>query len=370
MKRVRVGLVGCGEVTQIMHLPSLRQLEDRFAVTALADVSRTVAEGVGERWDVAPPNRLRDWRDVVARDDVDAVLVSCPNAYHAEVAVGALEAGKHVLIEKPMCLTRREADEVVDAQQRTGLVVQVGYMRRYAAAFREACRLVSAMNEIRLARVRNILCLNEMIGDQAAIVVRADDLSADMLARVGEDQAALLREELGEGAEEEALHTYFFLLSLCTHDFSAMRDLIGLPQDVLYATRRNGRVSPFLTMAFDYGNFVCHYEAGFDELPRVEQDLQVYANDHVVKVAYGTAHVRNTPVRLSVTEAVGRVGTESRVVTPSWEDPFVSEWLAFHSSVIDGAPVRASAADARLDVELCRTVADIITRPRIPTNAR
>jgi predicted dehydrogenase len=368
MQRVRVGLVGCGEVAQIMHLPSLRQLDDRFSVTAAADVSGTVVHGVGEQWGIPPSRRLRDWREVVGSDDVDAVLITCPNAYHAEIAIAALEAGKHVLVEKPMALTRHDAEDVVAAQQRTGLVVQVGYMRRYAPAFLEACRLVSEMDAVRLARVRNVLCLNEMIGDQAVNVIRAADLPPELLARAAADQDELLREELGPDAGDEALHTYFFLLSLCTHDFSAMRDLIGRPRRLLYATRRNGRVSAFMTMAFDYGDFVCHYEAGFDELPRVEQDLQVYASDRVVNVAFDTTYVRNKPVRLTVTEAVGRVGTERRVLTPSWEDPFVSEWRAFHASVVDGSPVRASAADALLDIELCRTVADHITRSRIETN--
>jgi predicted dehydrogenase len=67
--------------------------------------------------------------------------------------------------------------------------------------------------------------------------------------------------------------------------------------------------------------------------------------------------VRNLPVRLTVTEARGRLGTSTRVVVPSWEDPFVSEWKAFHAAVTAGAPVRASASDARLDLELCAAVA-------------
>lgn len=345
-----------------MHLPSLEQLTSRFAVSAVADVSATVAGRVGERFNVR--HRFTDWRELLAGDRVDAVLVACPNAYHAEVALAALAAGKHVMVEKPMCLTLREADAIVAAQRDTGLVLQVGYMRRYAPAFLEACRLVSQMGEIRLARVHNVLGLNELIGDQAADVVRPDDLSPETGRRAGEDQDRLLREELGTDATGEDRHTYFFLLSLNTHDFSAMRELIGRPRRVLYATRRDGGVSPFLMAAFDYGNFVCHFETGFDELPRVEQDLQVFANDQVVKVAYDTGFVRNLPVRLTVTEPSGRTGTIERVVIPSWEDPFVSEWKAFYASVSEDAPVKASATDARLDIELCREVARLIADSR------
>ena len=363
MERVRVGIVGGGDAAQVMHLPSLRMLEDRFTVTALADVSRRVLDGVGARWQI--PARHADWRALLAGDDVDAVLVACPNAYHAEVALAALETGRHVLVEKPMCLTRREADALAAAQRESGRVVQVGYMRRHAPALAEAARLVAALPEIRFARVRDILCLNELLGDQLSRTVRADDLPPAVAARAALDQETLLREALGGDATPEELHTLFLLLSLVTHDLSAMRDVLGMPRGVLYAARRNARndrTGPLISAAFDYGDFVCHLEAGFDELPRVECDLQVHGTDRVVRVAYGSSFARNMPVRLSVESAVGRIGSVTSEAIPTWEDPFVGEWRAFHAAVCDGAPVRASAQDARLDLELCLELSRAISR--------
>ena len=72
------------------------------------------------------------------------VLVANPNAFHAEVTLDAIAAGKHVLVEKPMCVTRREADQIVAAQKKSNVVVQVGYMRRYAPAFLEGCQVVKS----------------------------------------------------------------------------------------------------------------------------------------------------------------------------------------------------------------------------------
>jgi predicted dehydrogenase len=103
MQRLRIGIVGCGEVTQIMHLPSLNQLAEQFVVTALCDVSDTVLQVVSEQWRVE--KRYHEYQELVAQDDVDAVLVANPDAYHTEVALAAIAAGKHVLIEKPMCMT-------------------------------------------------------------------------------------------------------------------------------------------------------------------------------------------------------------------------------------------------------------------------
>jgi predicted dehydrogenase len=363
VERVRIGIVGCGAAAQVMHLPSLRLLDDLFTVTALADVGPQVAESVGALWNV--PARHTDWRAMFAGEDVDAVLVACPNAYHAEVALAALEAGRHVLVEKPMCLTLREADALAAAQHASGRVLQVGYMRRHAPALTEAARLVSALPEIRFARVRDILCLNELLGDQTSRTLRGDGPPAAATARAASDQEVLLREALGDDATPEELHTLFFLLSLVTHDLSAMRDLIGSPLGVLYAARRdarNDRTGPFITAALDFGRFVCHLEAGFDELPRAECDLKVYGTDGTVRVAYGSSFVRNVPVRLTVESSVGRTGTTTTDVLPTWEDPFVAEWRAFHGAIREGEPVRASAQDARLDLELCLDLTRQIAR--------
>src|ERR1700722_11190659 len=82
-RRLRVGLVGCGEVTQIIHWPSLSQLPDQFAVTALCDVSPLILEQLGRLWNV--DILVTDHRELVACNEVDAVLVANPNAFHAEV---------------------------------------------------------------------------------------------------------------------------------------------------------------------------------------------------------------------------------------------------------------------------------------------
>jgi predicted dehydrogenase len=126
-QRIRIGIIGCGEVTQINHLPSLKFLEEFFEVTALSDVSANVLETVGNSHHVK--HRFLEYRDLIASPDVDAVLITTPHAYHSEQTLAALEHGKHVLVEKPMAMTLEDADTIIAAQHRTGLIVQVGYMR-------------------------------------------------------------------------------------------------------------------------------------------------------------------------------------------------------------------------------------------------
>jgi predicted dehydrogenase len=350
--RLRVGIVGCGEAAQIMHLPGLRFLSDLFQVTAVCDISRTVAERVGREWDV--PVRLVDHAAAVALDEVDAVLVATPDAYHCDVALAAIAAGKHVLVEKPLCMTLREADEIAAAQERAGVVVQVGYMRRYAPAFLEAVRAVAELGEIRLAHVQHVLGLNRLVVEPTSRVIAADDIPDAALEEGRELRTSLLAEATGN-APPQIQEAYALLLSLASHDLSAMRELLGRPEKALYAATWHD--AWYVTGAFDYGSFVCHFAAGFDRIPRVDATIEVFGERRVVRVRFDASHVRNLPVRVTVTDATPTGGVEERTIHPGWGDPFVEEWRAFHAHVIGGTEPKTSPADFREDLELFRELA-------------
>ena len=347
MQPLRIGIVGCGEVSQIIHLPTLTQLHQQFEVTALCDVSGAVLEAVGEQWRVA--RRLADYRDLVRLREVDAVLVANPDAYHADVTLAALAAGKHVLVEKPMCLTLREADQVAEAQARTGLAVQVGYMRRYAPAFLEACRLLPSLGAVRLARVHDVIGYNHLIIQGTSRVVRSQDVPEPVRQEGQARREVLLREAIGE-APADLYRAYGLLLGLSSHDLSAMRELLGRPRGVLHAAQRQG--GNYLTAAFDYGDFVCQFETGVDAIPRFDAHLEVYCQERVLRVQYDTPYVRNLPIRLMVTEANGQGGVSERVELPAWGDAFVGEWQAFYHGATEGQPPKTSPADFREDLEL------------------
>lgn len=349
MKRLSIGIIGCGEVTQVMHLPSLGQLADQFAVTAICDVSETVVQAVGERWQVA--RRFHNERELLALDDLDAVLVANPDAYHASSALAAIAAGKHVLIEKPMCMTLGEADALSAAQKQAGVVVQVGYMRRYAPAFVEACRQLPELGPIRLARVHDVLGWNALFVKDTSPVVRGDDVPVALLDEGKARREQLLDEALGD-APEALRRVYGLLLGLSSHDLSAMRELLGMPRRVLYAAQRQGGL--YLSAAFDYGDYVCQFETGIDNIPRFDAHLEVYGEQRVLRVQYDTPYVRNLPIRLHLTEANGQGGVVERAEHPAWGDAFVAEWRAFHRNVVDGQQPKTGPADFRKDLELFR----------------
>jgi predicted dehydrogenase len=361
MNRLRVGVVGCGEVTQLLHLPSLDFLSDQFEVAALCDVSEQVLECVADRWRIA--GRHRDYRDLLARADLDVVLVANPDAYHAEVVIAALAAGKHVLVEKPTCITLREADEIMAAQRRSGRLVQIGTMRRYAPAFLEACRLLPDLGPIRLARVHDVLGWNHLFTNDTSRVIRGD-LAPEVIASGEARRHALITEAIGE-ASADLRTAYGLLLSLASHDISAMRELIGMPLGVLYAAQRKG--GWYMSAAFDYGDFVCQYETGINEIARFDAHVEVYGDERILRVEYDTPYVRNLPIRVRVTEASQGGAVSDREIHPGWGDAFVAEWRTFYANVIEGREPKTSPADFRHDLELFRTmVSSMQSRTALP----
>jgi len=348
-KQLRVGIVGCGEVAQIIHLPTLRNLADRFAVTAVCDISARVREGVGERWGIA--RRFADHRDLVACPDVDIVLVANPNAFHAEAALAAIAAGKHVLLEKPHCMTLAEADAMIAAEAKAGVIVQVGYMRRYAAPFTEAVARVRAMQDIRLARVHDVLGRNALIIGETSDVIRPTDLGAADAAALAAATSARVAEAIGP-APQALQNAYMLLLGLSSHDLSAMRELLGVPKRVLYAASR-GADGRALSAAFDYGDFVCNFESCVDQIARFDAHIEVYTPTEVLRVQYDTPYIRNMPGHLAITD-VDANGHARTATSLAWRDAFQIEWEAFAASIAMGTRPKTSLDDARQDLMLFR----------------
>ena len=355
-RRIRVGIVGCGEVTQIIHWPSLYQLGDKFEVTALCDVSPLILEELGKLWNVR--TLTTNHRDLVARSDVDAILVANPNAFHAEVTLDGVAAGKHVLVEKPMCVTRREADQIIGAQKNSKVTVQVGYMRRYAPAFLEGCEEVKAMEEIKFARVRDFLGSNSLIVNPTSRVIRDEQLPSSVKNDARLRDEALMDEALGGKPSPVLRRAYAVMLGLSSHDLSAMRELLGMPNKVLFAAQRGGGL--YLAAAFDYGPFVCQFETGIDGIARFDAHLEVYGEQKVVRIQYDTPYVRNSPIRLFVTKDNGHGGVTNVDSHPVWGDPFVAQWKTFYENVTENKPPKTGPADFAQDLELFAEMARLM----------
>src|SRR3954454_18052674 len=133
-RRLRIGVIGCGTVAQIMHLPYLHSLPDLFEIAALSDLSSALVQAMGKKYGVPAEHCYTGYQQMLLAD-IDAVLVLTAGS-HAPPVIAAIEAGKHVLVEKPLCFTLREADAIIAATAKHNVKVMVAYMKRYDPGYR------------------------------------------------------------------------------------------------------------------------------------------------------------------------------------------------------------------------------------------
>jgi predicted dehydrogenase len=135
MSVLRVGLIGCGWFAQAVHLPILRRLPD-VELIALAEPDSDRRQEASRC--VQAAQVYADYRDLLKMRDLDAVIVSVPTAFHAEVAIAAMQLGKHVYLEKPVAASLSEADKIVSAWKHAGVVGMIGFNYRFNALHQAA----------------------------------------------------------------------------------------------------------------------------------------------------------------------------------------------------------------------------------------
>lgn len=124
---VRVGIVGAGAISQVVHLPIFVERED-VEVVALADRDVHRAETLSRRYSVPI---VMDTDEMLTVEELDAVVLCTPNHLHEEMAVAALEADKHVLVERPLASTAEGTARLVETARTSGKVLAVGLPHRF-----------------------------------------------------------------------------------------------------------------------------------------------------------------------------------------------------------------------------------------------
>lgn len=143
MRKIGVGVIGCGEIAYQAHLPCFKRIPE-VDLIAVADIVPERAKAAAEEFGVK--FWYSDYQKVLDRDDIDAVSIATPHGTHAEIAIRAAEAGKHILCEKPLATNVKEADAMVNAARKAGVKLMTGYQNRFTPLFQKIKELLD--NEI------------------------------------------------------------------------------------------------------------------------------------------------------------------------------------------------------------------------------
>lgn len=127
-KKVRIGVIGAGNIGNV-HIGQFSKLSDECEITAVTDAFLPLAESRAREHGI--PNVTKTAEELIEHPDVDAVIIGVPNQFHAPLAVHALKAGKHVLLEKPMGINSDAARQILKASQSSDKVLMVSHQMRW-----------------------------------------------------------------------------------------------------------------------------------------------------------------------------------------------------------------------------------------------
>lgn len=128
MKKIGVGIIGSGSITDIGHCPSIRALPNAELI-ALCDTNAEFLNSMTKKWE--PKRTYTDYHDMLEDKEIQVIIVATPNRYHAQQAIDAMRAKKHVIVEKPFACTHDEAWAMVDVCKKEGVFLMAGTNQRF-----------------------------------------------------------------------------------------------------------------------------------------------------------------------------------------------------------------------------------------------
>jgi predicted dehydrogenase len=341
-------------VGQAAHAHFLWDERELFDLVALADPSAAVRAAVGDRYGI--PERHAGLDELLGLG-LDAIVVAVPDAFHADIACGGLEAGLHVLCEKPLALSLEECDRIAAARDAAGRVLQVGTMKRFDPAYLRMLELLPASpGDVRY------LSVEVRDPDQRPFVAHlpmtaASDLAPELGDELRARMTARIREASGGPPPAGGARAFEAYLSSLVHDVSLLQGVLehlGAPwceQADDGAWWDEGRaVSLSATLPGGGRAHLVHHN-----LPGVNdycERLTLHCSDRVLELTFPSPYLRHQPTRLVEYRSDGPIGLRSTTHHVSYEEAFRQELRGFAAACAGRAPVLTPVEAGRADVAL------------------
>jgi predicted dehydrogenase len=358
--RIRVGVVGGGMIAQTVHLPTLAGLADRFRTVAVADPSATVRDALPARH--AGLRTHADWREMLDAERLDALVVGSPNGTHADVVLAALDAGLHVLVEKPLCIDPADADAIAAKRSEVGRVVQVGYQKRYDAGYAALLDgLPAGTDELRLIDVVTYDPWMARAPFAARDLVQGRDVPDELIragaAREAEQVAAALGREVGAAHVRPFVDAY---LGALIHDVNLVHGVLErlgatLPLRVASSAHWSAGRAANVTYRLADGDGGAAWQCAWVMLEGLEEfreTVSFHFRDGIHRLTFSSPYLRE---HATVHEVLGAAdGAECATRGARIFDSYRAELEHFHDCIAGGAECRTPPEQARLDLVALR----------------
>jgi predicted dehydrogenase len=352
-ERIRVGVVGGGLVGQASHLHYLAHLRERFELAALAEPSRSVRGRLQARFGI--PHGYDDYRGLLDAGVVEAIVVASPVSTHATIVVDALDAGVDVFVEKPMCITLADADRIIEARDRVGKVVQVGYMKRHDPAFERL--LEDLPGDASGLRYVHVLSHDPewMPFFGVEDIVRGDDVPAELIEATRRAEADQVEEAVGSRSPEAVFAFSEAFLGSLVHQVNLVHGILQrlgepLPARVVAGNWWAGGRCLNASVELSSGARWDSAWVQLLDLPEyVETITLLFANERVT-LSFPSPWLKQSPTHYERSSGERAAWRLERLV--SYEESFQRELVHFHECVTQGVECRTPPEQARLDIEV------------------
>lgn len=340
---IRVGVIGCGEITQVMHLRFIDELPE-FELVALCDLSSLVLERLGAKYRV--DHLYTAYEELVRDAAVDAVLVATPD--HPGPAMAALDGGKHLLLEKPVAYSVSDARAIAEVAGKTSPTAMMGYMRVYDPGheiMRDQMRRLDPVRFVRSHDFSGNFARHEPLFP--LVRPQPEEGIRDQFAETISAKTARILEQ-AVGSDRPLQQLLWSLLMGSTHDLSIVRDLIGPPEEVLYSHVDGSR----LLAGVAHAHAICTYE--WDSARGYEwwdQEVTVYGSDRSCVTRFPDPYIPYVPTATEVRSLEGDTAAIHHLDVSS-EPAFQREWRHFAECIRSGRDPRTTIQGGLQDVEL------------------
>lgn len=362
--RLRVGIIGCGEAAQAIHLPALNSLSRLYRCAACCDASADVMQEVASR---TGARAIADPFDLVRDPGVDVVVVAAPDSYHADFAIAACRAKKRaVLVEKPLAHSARIGREIAAASAASGVPVLVGYPHVYEPAVQRAMQIWGRSSPPTYGEFRCFIGPNERYTADVVQTIRS--ASADRWpAIIGQfDFAAASTELLGTKVGITDVLAHGLLLGLTIHDIPVMRRLAGEPAAVDYVGIHNSG-APMdaaglgIDVFFDYAFGRVLLQTEFHDMKDTDWGFSLRREGLQVRVQYPTTYAAAAPSQCTARYEKDGMTVDERH-GGQYETGFRREWKHLYDVATAGAAPITSVEDAVKDLELVESIVQAAVR--------
>ncbi|MDO8586715.1 MAG: Gfo/Idh/MocA family oxidoreductase [Armatimonadota bacterium] len=331
--KVKVGFVGCGFMSQLAHLTSFAA-SSKCKVVAIAEPREKLRQLVADKYGVE--RRYGSHTELLNDSEVEAVAAFLPDNLHAPVAIDCLNAGKHVMIEKPMATRLEDARKMAALADKSGLKLMVGYTHRFDPGVDKA-REVLASGEIGAPTFAHTY----YFGGDWICGLKSELISTDD-PRPQTDTSNIFPDWLPEDLQRR----YRFANNNLVHNYNLLRYMFGDDWKVRDVQLSSGAIM----VAMSFGSMPVSLEGGAISSRKWREGLEMYTENGWMSIVMPPPLLRNVAAAVSYES----IGDRHEFVTPNceWEWAFKRQAEHFLDCVMEDRQPIASGADSVADMEI------------------